>query len=95
MYIDFFIKYYTDSEFKEFIDSILNPNSDLMIEYRMNKIYEILLQHENYHIDDLNFLKSMEKNIDEAINFFTKKEEYEKCNNLIKIKKKLFNNDNY
>ena len=81
----FLIKYATDPGFKEFIDSI-NSNNELLMDFVYNLYMEfgINTPQEVSHLINYNLL-----NLDNLIRFFEDKGEFEKCQKLMEIKKKL------
>jgi hypothetical protein len=81
----FLIKYTTDPGFKDFIDTI-NSNNEVLMEfvYNLYMIYGINTQKEASHLINASLL-----NIDNLIKFFEEKGEFERCQNLVEIKKKI------
>ena len=80
----FLIKYATDPGFKDFIDTI--NNDELLMEF----VYSLFMEFganapkEVSHLINANLL-----NLDNLIKFFEEKGEFEKCQNLMEIKKKI------
>ena len=80
----FLIKYATDPGFKDFIDTI--NNDELLMEF----VYSLYMEFgtnapkEVSHLINANLL-----NLDNLIKFFEEKGEFEKCQNLMEIKKKI------
>lgn len=86
---DFYIKYYSDEDFRNFIDELIDPNSKLWEEYRFEKSYELLSLRADEIREGLYDVSFMKEPIDEMIEYFLAKEEYEKCKDLEEIKKYL------
>jgi hypothetical protein len=81
----FLIKYTTDPGFKDFIDTI-NSNNEVLMEfvYNLYMVYGINAQKEASHLINASLL-----NIDNLIKFFEEKGEFERCQKLVEIKKKI------
>lgn len=89
---DFYLKYQTDIEFREFINALLDESSPLWQEYKMEKTYDILVSSEDNIKDNqaqVELFRFMVEPIDSVIEYFRSKEEYEKCNKLKQIKNYL------
>jgi hypothetical protein len=83
---EFNLKYQTDSNFRNFINEVIDINSPLWEEYKILKTYEALVDNESDIKSNPNSWKFMEEPIDTMIKYFQSHEEYEKCSKLKEIK---------
>jgi len=82
---EFIAKYTADPGFKDFIDTI-NTNNEVLMDfvYELYMVYGINTIKESSHLINSSLL-----NIDTLIRFFEEKGEFEKCQKLVEIKKKI------
>lgn len=81
----FLIKYATDPGFKEFIDTI-NNNDEILMDFA----YSLYMEFGTNTTKEVAHLISPKMlNLDNLIKFFEEKGEFEKCQKLMEIKKKI------
>ena len=81
---ELFKLYQDDPEFREFLHLLEQDNNWLINEYQNNKLYEYIIS--NPKLINVNKHPSTKIQLDKLIKYFEHRSEFEKCQQLLKIK---------
>ena len=81
---ELFKLYQDDPEFREFLHLLEQDNNWLINEYQNNKLYEYIIS--NPKLINVNKHPSTKIQLDKLIKYFEQRSEFEKCQQLLKIK---------